>query len=161
MPHLLPRESPFSSGIMGKTHTKDVTVTDQRVVQTTFHVRYAETDQMGIAHHASYIVWFEEGRSAWMRALGSDYAEFEAEGLFLPVSEVYARYLAATSYGRQVTVRTWTEEVRSRTIKISYEVVDAENGQVLVSGYTRHVCTDRDGLVVRLPAKWRSFFAGK
>lgn len=121
----------------------------------------AGPDRMGVVHHAAYIVWFEEGRSAWMRALGSNYAEFEAEGLFLPVSEVCARYLAATSYGRQVTVRTWTEEVRSRTIKINYEVADAENGRVLASGDTRHVCMNGGGQVVRLPDKWRRFFAGK
>ncbi len=136
-------------------------MTDRRIVETTFHVRYAETDQMGVVHHAAYVVWFEEGRSAWMRALGSNYAEFEAAGLFLPVSEVYARYIAPTSYGHQVTVRTWTEEVRSRTVKICYEVVDAESGRTLVTGYTRHVCMNREGNVVRLPERWRRFFASE
>ncbi len=136
-------------------------MTERQVVETTFYVRYAETDRMGLVHHAAYLVWFEEGRSAWMRAMGSDYAEFEAEGLFLPVSEVYARYVKATSYGHQVTVRTWTDEVQSRAVKISYEVVDTESGQVLVTGFTRHVCVDREGQVVRLPEKWRRFFAGE
>ena len=44
------------------------------VAETKFHVRYAETDQMGIVHHSAYIVWFEEGRSAWSRQLGHPYA---------------------------------------------------------------------------------------
>lgn len=135
-------------------------MTEKTVIETTFHVRYAETDQMGMVHHADYIVWFEEGRSEWMRHCGSSYADFEADGLYLPVTEVHARYLAPTSYGHQVTVRTWPEEVRSRLIKLCYEVVDAESGQRLVTGYTRHVCMNGDGRVVRLPEKWRKLFAG-
>jgi hypothetical protein len=50
------------------------------VAETTFHVRYAETDQMGIVHHSAYIVWFEEGRSAWSRQVGRPYADFERAG---------------------------------------------------------------------------------
>jgi acyl-CoA thioester hydrolase len=133
-------------------------MTKQRVVETTFFVRYAETDQMGVVHHSAYVVWFEEGRSSWMRALGSNYADFEASGLNLAVSEVYARYQAPALYGRQVTVRTWVDTVRSRTAKISYEVIDSESGRTLVSGYTRHVCVDRKGNVVRIPKQWRELF---
>ncbi len=134
---------------------------EQRLVETTFFVRYAETDQMGMVHHAEYLVWFEEGRSAWMRAFGRNYADFEAEGFFLPVSEVHARFLAPARYGRQVTVRTWPEVLRSRMVKLAYEVVDAETDQTLVTGYTRHVCMTREGQVVRLPEAWRRFFAGE
>ena len=139
---------------------KDVAMTKPRVVETTFHVRYAETDQMGVVHHAAYIVWFEEGRSSWMRALGSDYAQFEASGLYLAVSEVYARYLAPARYGRQVTVRTWGEELRSRVVKICYEVVDTQSRQTLVTGYTRHVCIDHEGQVVRIPDRWLKLLRG-
>jgi len=127
-------------------------------VETTFHVRYAETDQMGVVHHAVYVVWFEEGRSSWMRALGSNYADFEAEGYNLSVSEVDAQYLAPARYGREVTVRTWTEQVQSRAMSIRYEVLDAATRQRLCRGRTRHICVDRDQRVVRLPDKWRRFF---
>ena len=54
--------------------------TARRIVETTFPVRYAETDQMQIVHHANYIVWMEEGRSEFMRASGADYAEVERRG---------------------------------------------------------------------------------
>jgi acyl-CoA thioester hydrolase len=59
------------------------------VIETTFRVRYAESDQMGIVHHASYVVWLEEGRSEWMRAQGSACTQFEKEGVSLAVSELY------------------------------------------------------------------------
>lgn len=132
-----------------------MTMKERRVVETTFHVRYAETDKMGVVHHAAYIVWFEEGRSAWIRALGSNYAAFEATGLYLTVSEVQARFVASALYGRQVTVRTWIKDLRSRSVKFCYEVVDTETGQKLVTGHTRHVCIDHEGNVVRIPENWR------
>jgi len=134
---------------------------NRTVVETTLHVRYAETDQMGVVHHSAYIVWFEEGRSAWMRALGSDYAELEASGLNLAVSEVNARYIAPALFGRQVTVRSWIEAIRSRTVKICYEVVDAESRQRLATGCTRHICIDRQGKITRIPERWRKLFGGQ
>lgn len=135
-------------------------MTEEQVVETTFYVRYAETDQMGVVHHSAYIVWFEEGRSSWMRAMGSNYADFEASGLNLAVSEVYARYQAAALYGRRVTVRTWMEELRSRTAKICYEVLDTDSDRTLVTGYTQHICVDREGKVVRIPQHWRELLQG-
>ena len=93
--------------------------------------------------------------------MGSNYADFEASGLNLAVSEVYARYQAAALYGRQVTVRTFVEEMRSRTAKICYEVVDTESGRTLVTGYSRHICVDREGNVVRIPKRWRELLGGQ
>ena len=61
--------------------------TDRFIAETTLYVRYAETDAMGIIHHASYIIYFEEGRSNYARQRGSDYASFERSGYYLAVSE--------------------------------------------------------------------------
>ncbi len=36
-------------------------------------VRYAETDQMGIAYYANYFVWFEVGRAEFCRQRGFSY----------------------------------------------------------------------------------------
>jgi acyl-CoA thioester hydrolase len=130
------------------------------VAETSFHVRYAETDQMGIVHHAAYMVWFEEGRSAWSRQLGRPYAEFERAGYLLAVSELGARYLAPARYDQKVTVRTWVSEVRSRLIRFEYQVVEAEEDKLLVVGFSTHICLDRDGNLVRIPDEWRKRWRG-
>ena len=122
------------------------------VVETTFPVRYAETDAMGVVYHAEYLVWFEVGRGEYFRAYGEDYAQWEQQGYYLPVSEVYARYHAAARYGDHVTVRTWVQEVRSRGLTLEYEVCHAETQQRLVSGWTKHICMDGQGRACRLPA---------
>lgn len=126
---------------------------------TTFHVRYAETDQMGIVHHSQYVVWMEEGRSAMLRALGSAYSDFEAGGYYLAVSEIHVRYLAPARYDRAVTVRTRVAQLRSRAVCFEYEIVDAQSGQLLVTGQSQHVCIDRQAKVTSIPASWRQRLA--
>ena len=126
-------------------------------VETTFRVRYAETDQMGIVHHASYVVWLEEGRSNWMRVHGSSYAQFEREGLVLAVTDLNVRYKRPARYDQPVTVRCWVESVRSRQMQFSYEIVDPATGEIFVAASTKHVCLDRNGKVVNIPEKWQTY----
>jgi len=130
--------------------------TERRIVETTYPVRYAETDQMQIVHHANYIVWMEEGRSEFMRASSADYAEVERGGHLFAVTSVQIRYLASAHYGERVTVRTWIEELRSRTLTFGYEIVNASNGTLLVTGQSEHVCIDRQGRVTRIPEAIRA-----
>jgi acyl-CoA thioester hydrolase len=130
------------------------------VAEASFNVRYVETDAMRIVHHASYIVWFEEGRSHYMRARGSSYADFERSGFFMAVTEVNARYIKAAIYDNRVTVRCWLSEVRSRTMTFQYEVVDANSGELYVSGITKHICLDKDGKIAKIPSSWANWMKG-
>lgn len=129
--------------------------TDRYVSETSFRIRYAETDAMGITHHSNYIVFFEEARSHYSRTVGADYAEFERSGYWLTVAEVHARYSVPTRYAQLVTARCWIEELRSRTITFGYEIVDATTGTVCVTGSSKHVCITHEGRVAVLPAAWR------
>lgn len=123
--------------------------------ETSFHVRYAETDESGVAHHSTYLVWFEEGRSSFLRALGSGYDQFVQEGLYLPVVEAQVQYRAPAVYNQLITVRVWIAEVKSRAMTFAAEVVDAQSRQLLAQGHTRHICTDQAGHARRVPEAWR------
>jgi acyl-CoA thioester hydrolase len=129
----------------------------KRIVETHLRVRYAETDAMGVVYHANYLVWFEVGRGDYFRALGQDYGEWEQHGYFLPVSEAYARYHASARYGDPVVVRTWVKEARSRSITLGYEASHATSEQRLATGWTKHICVDRQGRVSRLPRELLTF----
>jgi len=135
-------------------HQLEQASAERKIAETTFHVRYAETDQMGIVHHSVYPIWMEEGRSAWSRQVGWPYAEFERAGYALAVSELNVRFLAPARYDQLVTVRTYVRQVRSRQIRFEYEVVDTQSGQLLASGYTMHICVDRQARTTRIPADW-------
>ena len=123
----------------------------ERVVESTLRVRYAETDAMGVVYHANYLVWFEVGRGDYFRAMDQNYGEWEDRGYSLPVSEAYARFVSPARYGDLILVRTRLEEVRSRGLTLGYEVCHAESLRGLVTGWTRHLCMDRQGRVCRLP----------
>ena len=128
--------------------------TDRIVSETSFHVRYAETDAMGITHHSNYIIYFEEARSHFSRMLGADYADFERSGYWLTVAEVHARYAVPTYYGQRLTARCWIESLKSRGLTFGYEIVDAETGRVCVTGYSKHICITHAGQVARVPQSW-------
>jgi acyl-CoA thioester hydrolase len=123
----------------------------ERIVETTLRVRYAETDAMGVVYHAHYLVWFEAGRGDYFRAMGQDYGEWEKQGFFLPVSEAHVRYHAPARYGDLVIAYTWLEQIRSRGLTLGYTVRDAASQTRLASGWTKHICTDREGRARRLP----------
>ncbi len=78
-------------------------------------------------------------------------------------AEIGARYHAPACYDQVVTVRTWLSELHSRGLTFSYAIVLPAVGdrgeQVLVTGFTKLICTDREGQVHRLPAELRQALA--
>jgi acyl-CoA thioester hydrolase len=126
----------------------------KRVIETTFRVRFAETDQMGIVHHSAYVVWLEEGRSEWGRQAGMPYSAFNKTGYALAVTELSLRYMAPARYDDLVMVRTWVGELASRGITYEFEVVNPQSGQKHVTASTRLICIDATGRVRRIPQAW-------
>lgn len=114
-------------------------------------VRYAETDASGLAHHGSYLPWFEAARVEWLRAQGIEYAALEREGYHLAVVEAYVRYVAAARFDDALLVRVGLTDMRSREATFVYEVVtDTAHPRQLANGRTRHLCLLR-GQVAKLP----------
>lgn len=109
-------------------------------------VRYSETDQMGVVHHSSYLVYLEEGRLALMRALGFPYDEVERRGFGMAVRSVEVRYRAAARYGDELYVHTTIERLRGASILYGYEVERVSDGERLASGTVEVACLSlRDG----------------
>ena len=134
-----------------------MTPTDRFVAEASFYVRYAETDAMRIVHHANHIIYFEEGRSNYARQRGSDYSSFERGGHFLTVAEVSARYLKPAQYGQLLTIRCWIEYMKSRALTFAYEITESSSGDLLVTGWSKHICITHAGQVTTLPAEWRAW----
>ena len=100
-------------------------------------VRYFETDQMGVVHHANYLVWFELARTDLCAQSGYHYADIEQLGYRLMNSELQVRYRKPARYGETVTVICWIEQLASRAIGFAYEVHRDE--ALLVTGSTQHL----------------------
>ena len=115
-------------------------------------VRFAETDEMAVVHHSSYIVWFEAGRVAWMEAAGMPYPEIAGTGRHFAVTGIQAEYRAASRFGDVVTILTWAEELRSRKISFGYEVWCKDDERLLASGASQHICVDLAGKMAQIPS---------
>lgn len=117
-------------------------------------VRFAETDQMGVAHHSVYPVWCEASRVEWMRVRGLSYREMEASGLSLAVSRLDIAYRSAAYFDDEIDVKSQLRSVRSRRLLFSYRLERLSDGRLIATGETEHVPTDRSGRAVRLPERW-------
>jgi len=114
-------------------------------------VSYGEVDKMGVAYYGNYLRWFEVGRGEYIRARGKPYREWEAEGLALPVIEAHVRYRRPAAYDDLLEVRTWPVSVDRVRVKFGYQVVRAEDGELLADGYTVHACMGPSGRPRRFP----------
>jgi acyl-CoA thioester hydrolase len=112
-------------------------------IEIRLRVRYAETDAMGVAHHASYIIWLEQGRTELLRACGTSYRAIEAAGFFVVLTDIQARYLAPARYDDEVVVRTALGGLRSRGLSFSYRLSLAETGAPLLTARSEHIFVAR------------------
>ena len=126
-------------------------------VETEIEVRYAETDQMGVVHHANYVVWFELARTRLCAESGYHYAGIEKMGYLLMVTAVQASYRRPARYGDTVKVVCWNDRLGSRGLHFAYEVRKGE--EVLVTGATEHIWVETaTGRPCRMPEALREPF---
>lgn len=118
-------------------------------------VRYAETDQMGIAWHGSYFAWFEVGRTDLLREQGMSYRELEEQDLFLPVVEARAAYARPARYDDELVVRTRVASHSGARVAFEYEVRREADEKPLATGFTAHAAVDGSGRPRRLPPALR------
>lgn len=108
---------------------------------TNIRVRYAETDQMGVAYNVDYFIWFEVGRTEYMRDINIPYSLLEEKGVFMPVVENHCRYIKPALYDHMLTVNTKITELKAASIKFQYEIRDGE--ELLAEGYVRLAFADK------------------
>ena len=125
--------------------------------ETEVRVRYAETDKMGIVHHANYLIWFEFGRSEFCRARGFSYLEMEEkDDALLVVAEISCRYKSPAFYEDVLTIRTKIAEIKSRKIQFVYEIFRASDQILLAVGETLHLVTDKNKKIRVLPERYKA-----
>lgn len=117
--------------------------------RTEIRVRYAESDQMGVAYHANYLIWCEVGRTDLIRQLGMTYAQMERDGVLLAVADAHVRFHASARYDDVVRIVTRCTGVRSRMVTFTYELSrvrpEGGDGERLATATTTLVSIDREG----------------
>ena len=123
--------------------------------------RFAETDAMGIIHHAAYLPYLEEARVAYLRAIGHPYDSVRggdaAEAREFPVLEVSVQYRQPLRFDDEVDVSLRLGAVRGATFQIAYLL--AVGSEARATAVTVHGCVDGAGRPARLPV-WVSESVG-
>jgi acyl-CoA thioester hydrolase len=130
-----------------------------RTSSSVVRVRYAETDKMGVVYYANYLVWFEIGRTDWLRETGWTYREMEADGIQLPVIEAHCDYRQGARYDDELEIRTRAKQLSPVRIQFDYEVLRRADGVTLAGGHTVHATIGPSGRPARLPERIRDLFA--
>ena len=121
--------------------------------EITIRVRYAETDRMGLLHHANYLVYFEEGRTELLRSQGFTYRDIEDQGFYLVLTKLQVRYRSPAFYDDLLTLRTTV--ARTTLVKIEHKYELLRGGVLLSEAETTLGCVDREGKVQPLPDSLR------
>jgi acyl-CoA thioester hydrolase len=117
--------------------------------EITIRVRYAETDRMGLLHHANYLVYFEQGRTELLRERGLSYRDLEDQGFLLVLTKVDVHYRRPAKYDDLLTLRTTV--VRTTMVRIDHKYEVFCDGQLLADGSSTLACVDRQGRPQALP----------
>lgn len=121
--------------------------------ETQIRVRYAETDRMGLLHHANYLVYFEQARTELLRQQGRTYKDIEDSGFFLVISKLEVKYKLPAHYDDVLTIRTTVTRTSPIRLEHKYEVL--REGTLIAEGMTTLACVDADGKLQQMP-EWLS-----
>jgi acyl-CoA thioester hydrolase len=106
----------------------------------TVRVRFAETDAQGIAHHASFVVWLEEARVAYLAAFAGGYQAIRDRGIEALTTGVHLEYERAAAFDDVLVIGVRCAEIRGARFRYEYAV---ERGGVCVAhGWTTHATVD-------------------
>jgi acyl-CoA thioester hydrolase len=118
---------------------------------TEVRVRFAETDAQGIVHNASYLVWFEVARVAYLAEYAGGYQSLRDGGIEALVLETHVRYLQPARFDDVLRIHTRVRDLRGARFRYEYEVVRSE--ETIADGWTSHACVDaRTFRPIRVPA---------
>jgi acyl-CoA thioester hydrolase len=132
--------------------TEAVASPDRVLVRSAhLRVRYAETDRMGVVYYANYLVWFEVGRTEWLRQSGWTYREMEQAGFSLPVIEAACQYYQPARYDDEIEIRTRATMAGRVRVRFDYEIFRNAERQLVASGHTVHAVIDPNGRPCRPP----------
>ena len=108
---------------------------------TRVRVRFADTDAQGVAHNASYLVWFEVARVEYLREHAGGYQALRDLGIEALVLETFCRYRVPARFDDLLDVHTRCLDLRGARFKYEYEIVRAD-GVLVADGWTAHACVD-------------------
>jgi acyl-CoA thioester hydrolase len=112
--------------------------------------RFAETDAMGVVHHAAYLPWLEEGRVEYLRSIGHPYAALRRDGIEFPVVEAALAYRRPVFFDDPVDVHLVVASAGAAVFTVAYLL--AVGPELRATAVTVHGVVRVGGGPTRCPA---------
>ncbi|MDD4870319.1 MAG: thioesterase family protein [Kiritimatiellae bacterium] len=120
---------------------------EKRIFRHSVRVPYAHVDQMGFVYYANYFVYFEMARAELLREAGMPYTDMEKRGVMLPVVTANCEYKKPAHFDDLLNIETRCTAINGTRLRIEYVITRGDN--VIVTGYTEHICMSSEGKVLR------------
>ena len=115
-------------------------------------VRFADTDAQGIAHNATYLVWFEVARVEYLRAFAGGYQSLRDHGIEALTLETHCRYRVPVRFDDELVVHTRCIAPRGARFRYEYAITRGE--ELVADGHTEHACVDATTLRPTRVPEW-------
>lgn len=120
------------------------------ISETKIVVRYVETDKMGIVHHSNYFIWFEAGRTDFIKGSNISYSEMEENGILIPLTESNCKYIIGAKYEDELIIKTWVKQLTPVKVEFNYSVIRENDQKEIAKGSTLHVFVNNDFKIINL-----------
>ncbi|WP_026889504.1 acyl-CoA thioesterase [Clostridium beijerinckii] len=128
------------------------------ISETKIVVRYAETDKMGIVHHSNYFIWFEAGRTDFIKGSHISYSEMEENGILIPLAESNCKYIIGAKYEDELIIKTWVKQLTPVKVEFNYSVIRENDQREIAKGSTLHIFLNNDFRIINLKKVKKEIF---
>jgi acyl-CoA thioester hydrolase len=111
--------------------------------KTSIRVTWADTDAAGVVHFWNYFRFFERAEEDFYRDIGFSFTDFRSRGLWFPRVEAFCQYKKPAEFNDELDVEVTVEELREKSVKLGFTVLNKETKDFLASGHLVIVAADR------------------
>jgi acyl-CoA thioester hydrolase len=124
-----------------------------KVTSIIHKVAFYETDAMAVVHHANYVYFLEDARTAWFEEHDRCYLQYFGAGRHFAVVRVEVEYLRPTRYYDPLNITAALLWVRAASGCFVYDI--RRDGELMATATTEHALVDDQGRLRRIPPEWR------
>lgn len=104
----------------------------------------------GIVHHSNYFIWFEAGRTDFIKGSSISYSEMEENGILIPLAESNCKYIIGAKYEDELIIKTWVKQLTPVKVEFNYSVIRENDQKEIAKGNTLHVFVNNDFKIINL-----------
>ena len=125
---------------------------DQYSYKSEMRVRFGETDLQGVVFNANYLLYVDTAQMDYLRAIGVPYFDMLERGYDIVIVDASLQFLAPAHFDEVLEVYARIYEIGNSSIKMDYEIYEAESERFVARARTAYVIINKDSQTpVRVP----------